>query len=326
MNRIRRKYIYWKDILERRRVGLQATKGHQVRIYNWSRVYSPDLWLVNFIEKRGLLIGKPKLKIGLYSIFAPDWLTVFDDCDLRIFVARENLHKPEMKRWEHQFLNDNRFQLSIGFDNLEHDQYLRIPFWMTWNTFQPTDTYKEIKERVLHMNNPLNHSYDNRKFACFLCSHSDPGRQHLYDRLSSIDRVDCDGRGMHNNDTLRMIHKDDKLSYLRDYRFNLTPENSNDPYYCTEKLMEAFQAGTVPIYFGCNNNPEPDVINSKAIVFIKQAEIPENQLKLISELNSSKDSYMEFATQPCLLPGAEDVIWEYYKQLETKLKEIIKNV
>ena len=90
--------------------------------------------------------------------------------------------------------------------------------------------------------------------------------------------------------------------------------------------MEAFQAGTVPIYFGCNNNPEPDVINSKAIVFIKQAEIPENQLKLISELNSSKDSYMEFATQPCLLPGAEDVIWEYYKQLETKLKEIIKNV
>ena len=253
-------------------------------------------------------------------------MTVFDDCDLRIFVARENLHKPGMKRWEHQFLNDNRFQLSIGFDNLEHDQYLRIPFWMTWNTFQPTDTYKEIKERVLHMNNPLNHSYDNRKFACFLCSHSDPGRQHLYDRLSSIDRVDCDGRGMHNNDTLRMIHKDNKLSYLRDYRFNLTPENSNDPYYCTEKLMEAFQAGTVPIYFGCNNNPEPDVINSKAIVFIMQAEIPENQLKLISELNSSKDSYMEFATQPCLLPDAENVIWGYYEQLEDKLKEIIKNV
>ena len=98
MNRVKRKYIYWKDILERRHVGLQATKGHQVRIYNWSRVYSPDLWLVNFIEKRGLLIGKPKLKIGLYSIFAPDWLTVFDDCDLRIFVARENLHKPGMKR------------------------------------------------------------------------------------------------------------------------------------------------------------------------------------------------------------------------------------
>lgn len=90
--------------------------------------------------------------------------------------------------------------------------------------------------------------------------------------------------------------------------------------------MEAFQAGTVPIYFGCNNNPEPNVINSKTIVFIKQAEIPENQLKLISELNSSKDSYMEFATQPCLLPGAENVIWEYYEQLEDKLKEIIKNV
>lgn len=27
MNRVKRKYIYWKDILERRHVGLQATKG-----------------------------------------------------------------------------------------------------------------------------------------------------------------------------------------------------------------------------------------------------------------------------------------------------------
>lgn len=35
---------------------------------------------------------------------------------------------------------------------------------------------------------------------------------------------------------------------------------------------------------------------------------------------------MEFATQPCLLPGAENVIWEYYEQLEDKLKVIIKNV
>lgn len=326
MNRIQRKYIYWKGILDRRIVGLKATEGHQVRVYNWSRVYSPDLWLVDFIEKRGLLSGKPKMKVGLYSIFAPDWLTIFDNCDLRVFVARENLHKLGMKSWEHQFLDDKRFQLSIGFDKMNHDQYLRIPFWMTWNTFQPTDTYEEVKARVRHMNSTQNHSYDNRKFACFLCSHPDAGRLHLYERLSSVGRVDCDGKAFHNNDTLCMVHQDNKLSYLRDYRFNLTPENSNDPYYCTEKLMEAFQAGTVPIYFGCNNQPEPDVINPKAVVFIEQEEIPEHQLKMIAELNSNKEAYLEFATQPCLLPGAEDVIWRYYEQLEAKLKEIIDNV
>ena len=78
-----------------------------------------------------------------------------------------------------------------------------------------------------------------------------------------------------------MIHKDNKLSYLRDYRFNLTPENSNDPYYCTEKLMEAFQAGTVPIYFGCNNNPEPDVLPDAENVIWGYYEQLEDKLKEI---------------------------------------------
>ena len=325
-NRIKRKYIYWKDILERRKYNLKYSKGHQVKIFNWSKVYSPDFWLINFIEKRGLLKNKPKLKIGLYSIFGPDWLTHFDNCNLRIFVARENLHKDTMKQWEHQFIDDKRFQLSIGFDPLVHEQYIRIPFWMMWNTFQPTDMYEDIKSRVEYMNNPLNHSFKDRKFACFLCSHSDPIRQNLYTQLSSLGNVDCDGKGIHNNNTLHTVHNNDKLSYLRDYRFNLTPENSNAPYYCTEKLMEAFQAGTIPIYYGCNNNPEPDIINSKAIIYISRTDIPYSQLKFINELNQSEKKYMAFATQPCLLKGAEDIIWSYYENLENKLRDIINNM
>ncbi len=42
-----------------------------------------------------------------------------------------------------------------------------------------------------------------------------------------------------------------KLEALKDYGFTLVIENSKKDYYFTEKLMDAFMTGTVPIYWGC---------------------------------------------------------------------------
>jgi hypothetical protein len=38
---------------------------------------------------------------------------------------------------------------------------------------------------------------------------------------------------------------------LKDYAFSLVIENSQPDYYFTEKLIDAFVCGTVPIYWGC---------------------------------------------------------------------------
>lgn len=65
------KYKYWAKIVERRKMAASATKGHQVHMYNWCNFWPQDMWYIDFIEKRGLLKGKPNLKVGLYSIFAP---------------------------------------------------------------------------------------------------------------------------------------------------------------------------------------------------------------------------------------------------------------
>jgi len=42
-----------------------------------------------------------------------------------------------------------------------------------------------------------------------------------------------------------------KLIGLKDYAFSLTIENTNKDYYFTEKLLDCFMTGTVPIYWGC---------------------------------------------------------------------------
>jgi hypothetical protein len=45
-----------------------------------------------------------------------------------------------------------------------------------------------------------------------------------------------------------VIHKVDAL---KDYAFTIVIENSKTDYYFTEKLIDAFMTGTIPIYWGC---------------------------------------------------------------------------
>lgn len=92
-----------------------------------------------------------------------------------------------------------------------------------------------------------------------------------------------------------------------------------------KKPSRAMNAGCIPIYHGSDNYPEPNVLNQDAIIFIVMGKDNSNAIKLISELNSDKKKYMDFACQKRFIVGAEDVIWEYYERLEKKLKEIIAN-
>ena len=326
IDKIINKYEYWSKILERRKMADSATHGHQVHMYNWCNFWPQDMWYVDFIEKRGLLRDKPNVRIGFYSIFAPMWLRMFDNSDIRIFQARENLHKKGMDTWQHQFVDDPKIDLSIGFDYIDNPEYLRIPFWLTWNVFSPTDTFDDVQQKVSNMNSLENHAYRNRKFMAFLSSHDDIGRKLIFDQLSKIDKVDCDGRLFHNNDELKTLYHDDKLDYLKHYRFNLTPENSNAPGYVTEKLLEAIQGGCVPIYWGSDNRPEPDVFNQEAIIFIEMGQENRDAVRLVSELNADEKKYMDFACQKRFVDGAEEIIWGYYETLENKLREIISNL
>lgn len=57
------------------------------------------------------------------------------------------------------------------------------------------------------------------------------------------DNLDVYGRGYNPVDY--------KLTALKDYAFSLTIENTKKDFYFTEKLMDCFMSGTVPIYWGC---------------------------------------------------------------------------
>jgi hypothetical protein len=240
-------------------------------------------------------------------------------------MARENLHRPNWKEYEDLALGERSIDLCLGFDYHNDDpRYMRFPLWITW-LLPPESGYKEVNEFCAKINLPSNCSYDDRRFCAFVSSHDDIGRNELFDEINNIGHIDSCGRFRHNCDDLQTLYGDNKRSFLRHYRFNLCPENSNYPGYCTEKIFEAIASGSIPIYWGSDNNPEPDILNHNAICFVNVGQPNrKDTISQIRHLNSDREIYMSFASQPRLLPGAPDIVMDYIQKLEAKIKELSK--
>ncbi|MBP0008787.1 MULTISPECIES: glycosyltransferase family 10 domain-containing protein [unclassified Roseofilum] len=60
-----------------------------------------------------------------------------------------------------------------------------------------------------------------------------------------------------------------KIEILKKYSFNLCFENTNWPYYCTEKIWDSIQGGCLPIYYGDGNKIYEDFPENSFLDYFK---------------------------------------------------------
>lgn len=96
-----------------------------------------------------------------------------------------------------------------------------------------------------------------RKFCSYVYSHDISGfRNGFFDLLDARRSVDSLGGVRHNHDDPDLgprrgaDFRPSKIAVLNKYRFTIAFENSELPGYTTEKIIDAFQADTIPIYWG----------------------------------------------------------------------------
>lgn len=300
----------------------------RIRIHNFPQKPAPqDFWLRDFIESRNLI--NDKINVAVFSVFGLRVMMRLNSSKIKIFVARENIHREMFKKYNNHCFDISCVDLRLGFDYLETSGYIRFPLWIMW-LFPANADFEYIKAWCEKANHPNNVSFSDREFCSLISSHNDDGRQEIFNQISTIGKIHSAGKLFHNNDDLKNKYNDDKLSYLRHYRFNLTPENSNYPGYVTEKLFEAIYCGCIPIYSGSNNDPEPEILNHDAICFINMYKnMPPSAnaevIEKIKLLNNSEEQYLSFARQPRLKPEAAEIIWGYFVKLEDELRKIIEN-
>ncbi|MBN2627426.1 MAG: hypothetical protein JXA95_12230, partial [Spirochaetales bacterium] len=125
-------------------------------------------------------------------------------------------------------------------------------------------------------------------------------------------KVDSLGRHLNNIDKKQQEYWDswgNKEASKKDiqsrYKFTLALENACHPGYVSEKLMHAFDADTVPIYWG--DPLVDDWFNPNAFVWVKNREDFPRTLEEIRYLDGNEEAYLEKLKQPRLKISLDEI-------------------
>lgn len=211
--------------------------------------------------------------------------------------------------------------LAMGFGEVDNKKYLRFPYWML-TTFSPDADEQGIRKRIKEINDT---HYQKSQDCVLICGHDKKGtREMVYNGVKDILSVKFAGRWRNNTDELWTTYQDDKELYLRNFKFNICPENDNTKNYVTEKIFDAFIADCIPLYYGSDNDPEPGLINKDAVIFWNKNGSNELNQKKIADLKNNQMIYKEFMTQPKLLPEAADYVIDRFDKLKEQFARILR--
>ena len=257
--------------------------------------------------------------IHFFSVFGKTKKIKYSKSRCKIFFSGENVNNKVFYNGEYKGNCTDNVSLSLGFDYLDAENYLRFPLWLLY--YFSSDNSKDKIKKTL---NQFKKHYQKTKFCSLVASHDRSGiRTKIYNEISKIAPVDCPSAFLYNDDTLHKQYADNKAVYLQQYKFNICPENSISSGYVTEKLFQSLYSGCIPIYNGWSKNPEPDIINPNIILWYD-----ENDTALL--MNEIKKLYLDdkyyhsFMKQPFFCDTAVDKIYTMLQQFTEKMQYTIK--
>lgn len=317
------RFNFWSQWLEKDSYTYSPFENGIEVLNFWPSQASKDLWLYQFIDSRfGDVLNKDNTLL-LASLFGPKSHIQQSPSMTKVFFSGENLERFPRYRDYCADMAD----VSVGFDEIDRPGHVRFPLWLMF-LFQPDSDYAAISARMEEINQHIkNGLHDKQRFCSLICSHDKNGnRKKLFRLISKVDKVDSAGKFMNNTDLLKRAYNDNKVDFLRQYKFNICPENTNRKGYTTEKLFEAIMCGCIPIYWGDNNHPEPHILNQDAILFYDKKN-PGELLDQVRTLHHDPAAYLDFVSQERFMPNATDYIYEMFTALESAIKaQVLKGV
>ena len=127
-------------------------------------------------------------------------------------------------------------------------------------------------------------------------------REDAFDKLSSIKHVEAVGTCKNNVKGFYPQAKwTENYRHFSKYRFGLCMENKKAPGYITEKILMAFLAGAIPVYYGTEE--VFDIFNRNAFIYY-DVKRPEKAIARIKYLEENPDEYEKMLNEPILNDGS----------------------
>ena len=135
-------------------------------------------------------------------------------------------------------------------------------------------------------------------FANFIANHESENniRGNFFKQLSKYKRIESPGH-LYNNTDINVSWRDgSKEIFQRKSKFSLCFESTKQKNFITEKIIDAFKADTIPIYYGSEDIT--DIFNSKAFINCNDFENFDQVIDAIIEIDGNDDKYIEMQRQP----------------------------
>lgn len=157
-----------------------------------------------------------------------------DDC-VKIFYTGEN-QRPE----------DYDCHYAISFDHNFEPWHYRLPLYTVY--MWALENIHNTKYDYNYIFNP--EIKEKEGFCSFVVGNPNcKERNVFFEMLHSEKHVDSPGK-VHKNMDVNLEGEAAKIEFLSTRKFNICFEPYSHPGYVTEKILHAFYAGTVPIYWG----------------------------------------------------------------------------
>ena len=163
-----------------------------------------------------------------------------------------------------------------------------------------------------------------KKFCAWVVSNSGGTvRNKFFDKLSEYKKVDSGGY-FRNNMGFKV---EDKLGFLANYKFSICFENSKTLGYISEKLSDAFEAGTIPIYYGDDSVLE--LINNKSYIHVRDENDFETKIEMIKKIDQNDTLYEQMIREKIIIDDNrypreiqkyKDFIYHIFEQDKQKAK------
>ena len=181
---------------------------------------------------------------------------------------------------------------AISFDHNFEPWHYRLPLYVI---------YMWALEHIHNTKYDYNYIFstevkEKTNFCSFVVSNDKcTERNKFFQKLHAIKHVDSAGK-LYNNINASLEGEAAKIEFLSSRKFNICFEPYSHPGYVTEKILHAFYAGTVPIYWGSETISSD--FNPKAFINVHDFDSFDDAIDHIMSVDSNDKLYQSYLNAP----------------------------
>lgn len=191
---------------------------------------------------------------------------------------------------------------ALLMNSRSYNNIIHFPFFVYYLTYASLD-FRTINVNVNNVNNVnLNNSNQKvvpKKFCCtFITNPNGTIRNSFIDKLEFFKKIDHFGK--HRNNQGKQFsgnwHSEELVNKMKEYKFVIAFENSEDDAYITEKIINPLRANVIPVYWG--NRRINDYFNTDRFLHLHDINKMDELIAQMIDIDKNDDKYLQIINQP----------------------------